>query len=108
MSISLSSNFQLNAQLALDARTVVATIVARDGIPNGQRHDGLTVYVTATSENYQLQGGIMNTDWVLVNPAGGGVSIGDPIVGGTPGSVLFIDSAGDLGENNPEFFWNET
>lgn len=71
-SIPVSSNFLLTAQLPLDARTVVADSTARDAIPAGQRYDGLSVYLTSTQQTYQLQGGILNTNWVL---AGGGVNI---------------------------------
>jgi len=76
-SIPLGSNFQLNSQLPLDARTVVATLAARDAMPSGQRYQGLTVYVTANSTNYQLQGGILNTNWVAIG--GGSTSETDPV-----------------------------
>lgn len=33
---------------------------------------------------------------------------GTPIVGGTPGSVLFVDSSGNLGQDNANFFWDDT
>lgn len=71
MSINIASNFDLFATLPLDARTVVATIVARDAIAAGQRYDGLSVYVLADNNTYQLQGGITNSDWKLVVTAGG-------------------------------------
>lgn len=38
---------------------------------------------------------------------GGGMAIADPVTGGTDGSVLFVD-AGDLQEDNANFFWNNT
>jgi hypothetical protein len=66
-SIPLGSNFQLNSQLPLDARTVVADLVARDAIPAGQRYRGLAVYVLSTAKNYQLQAGITNPDWVEIS-----------------------------------------
>lgn len=34
--------------------------------------------------------------------------IGGPVVGGTAGSVLFVDSSGNLGQNNTKFFWDNT
>jgi hypothetical protein len=34
---------------------------------------------------------------------GGGGSIGSPISGGTPNSVLYIDASGNLAEDNPDF-----
>lgn len=39
---------------------------------------------------------------------GGGGSIGAAITGGTPGSVLFIDGSGNLGQDNANFFWDDT
>jgi len=65
MSIPISSNFNLNAQLPLDARTVVANITARDLIPSIQRYEGMIVYLVDTEINYQLQGGIANVDWAV-------------------------------------------
>jgi len=38
----------------------------------------------------------------------GGIVVGSPVVSGTVGSVLFIDNSGDLGEDNPNFFWDDT
>jgi len=75
MPIDLSSNFLLSAQLPLDGRTVAATIAARNAIPTIQRFQGLVCYVLVGSsggpENWQLQGGIANSNWVLVGGAGG-------------------------------------
>ncbi len=68
-SIQLGSNFQLNSQLPLDARTVVQDLTARDAIPSGQRFQGLSVYVVANTTNYQLQGGITNSNWVTLGTA---------------------------------------
>lgn len=71
MSIQLSSNFNLNAQLPLDSRLVVNDLTARDAIPDVQRYEGLFTYVVSESKTYQLQGGITNADWV---ESGGGAS----------------------------------
>lgn len=75
MPINLSSNFLLSASLPLDQRTVAADIATRNAIPAIQRFQGLTCYVlSGTSgipENWQLQGGILNTHWVLVGGSGG-------------------------------------
>jgi hypothetical protein len=38
--------------------------------------------------------------------AGSGMVIGLPVTGGTSGSVLFVDAAGNLGQNNAAFFWD--
>jgi hypothetical protein len=49
---------------------------------------------------------------VIVIPSDGGLSsitIGTtPITGGTAGSVLFVDSTGSLGQDNANFFWDNT
>lgn len=75
MSININSNFLLSTQLPLDARTVVFDVTARNAIPSIQRYDGLEVYLTSTSQTYQLQGGILDANWVLINTAGGSVNI---------------------------------
>lgn len=36
------------------------------------------------------------------------LEIGTPIDGGTPGSVLFVDALGDLGQDNSNFFWDDS
>lgn len=45
-----------------------------------------------------------------VDIVGTGVSmaIGGLVVGGTPGSILFVDAGGNLGQNNAAFFWDNT
>lgn len=40
--------------------------------------------------------------------SGGGMEIGGPVTGGTPGSVLFIGAGGTLTEDNPNFFYDNT
>lgn len=40
--------------------------------------------------------------------SGGGVVIGQTVVGGTPGSVLFVDPSGDLGQDNTAFYTGST
>ena len=64
MSIPIGSNFLLGSGIPLDGRTVVADTTARDAIPAIERYDGLIVYTTATSKNYQLRGGVLNANWV--------------------------------------------
>ncbi len=92
MSIPLSSNFDLSAQLPLDERIIQPDIAARDAIADVQRYEGLEVYVVdadgaGTPKRYQLQNGIDNADWVellLSNPM---TDIGDMIygdIGGVP------------------------
>jgi len=72
MSINIASNFELFAALPLDARTQVANIAARNAITAGQRYEGLWCYVVdsdggGTPATYQLQNGITNSDWILIN-----------------------------------------
>lgn len=40
--------------------------------------------------------------------AGGQVAIGGAVIGSTAGSVLFIDSLGQLAQDNAELFWDDT
>lgn len=44
---------------------------------------------------------------VTIPGAAGGIAIGAPILGAVPGSVLFADSLGNLGQDNSFFFWDE-
>jgi hypothetical protein len=64
MPIYLSSQFDLRAQLPLRKWEKVETLAERDLIPNISRYDGFTTYVAEDTTNYQLQGGITNSDWV--------------------------------------------
>lgn len=48
------------------------------------------------------------TDFRIENPNAGGVDIGDSVVGGTSGSVLFVDSSGNLAQDNTNFRWDDT
>jgi hypothetical protein len=43
----------------------VDTLVARDAIPANFRDEGMTVWVTATSQLFRAVGGITNGDWVI-------------------------------------------
>lgn len=45
----------------------VADTTARDAIDSGERYEGLIVYVIDIETNYQLRGGITNSDWVDIN-----------------------------------------
>lgn len=56
-------------------------------------------------------GTLPRSGWVQpVDIVGTGVSmaIGGLVAGGTPGSVLFVDAVGNLGQNNAAFFWDIT
>lgn len=56
---------------------VVADITARNAIVSGDRYDGLSVYALSTKKNYQLQGGITNSDWKDAGGGGGVLSVAD-------------------------------
>jgi hypothetical protein len=87
MGIQLGSNFDFQAALPLDSRTVVADLTARDAILDGIRYEGLTVFVEADGINYQLIGGTTDSDWVAVGgavaPTGYVYIIGDATTDGS-------------------------
>lgn len=72
MGIEIGSNFDMKTTLPLDSRTVVADITARDAIPAGVRYEGLLVYVISEATNFQLLGGIDNSNWEELSGSGGG------------------------------------
>ncbi len=81
----------------------VADQTERDAITTDRRREGMTVYVAADKETWQLQGGITNADWVLVTSGVGGstdrvvfgatFATNDPfrIVGGVAMPVTSLD-----------------
>ena len=71
MGIELSSNFDVKTALPLDSRLVVADQTARDAIDALVRYEGMIVYVAVDETNYQLVGGITNSDWVEVGSGSG-------------------------------------
>ncbi len=92
--IQLASNFDLNSQIPLDSRTVVADISARNAIAEAVRYDGLPCYVVSEGRYYHLRGGVENSDWA--EWAGNGS-------GGTGGStsakaILVNNSANTINE----------
>ncbi len=64
MAQQINDNFQLLAGLPLDDRTKKSTIADRDAISSSRRFQGLQCFVEQTQTLYQLQGGILNTNWV--------------------------------------------
>lgn len=50
----------------------------------------------------------MTTKTFAVSAGGDPLAIGELVVGGTVGSVLFIGAGGLLAEDNPNFFWDDT
>lgn len=59
-----------------------------------------------TSGQFLSTDGAGITSWSTVVP--GGIAIGDLVVGGTPGSVLFIGAGGLLAQDNANFFYDDT
>ena len=80
---------------AIERYRQVSTIAARDAIPTGKRWEGMLCYVTGENKDYQLRGGLTNSDWEEVAVGGGNlfdisVNDSDDI---TEGIVnLFMDS----------------
>ena len=79
MGTKISSGFDLNSGVPIDSRTTKNTIALRNAISSTIRYEGLPVYVKETRKNYQLQGGITNTNWVDLSSGGGGGSTLVPI-----------------------------
>lgn len=49
-----------------------------------------------------------NTITIASSGGGGGVTIGQPVSGGTPNDILFVDPSGNLGQDNSFFFDGST
>lgn len=102
MGITLGSNFDVQTALPLDSRLVVADTTARDAIAALVRYEGMIVYSIADGTNFQLVGGVTNSDWQELSGGGGG-SIVDYTVqnfsgdGTTTGFTLSADPGS---ENN--------
>ena len=71
MAILIGSNFKVSTNLHIDDRAIMATVVDRDAIPVGRRYLGMQVFVEENSSNYQLLGGLENTNWVKMSDANG-------------------------------------
>ena len=68
----------------------------------------LTLYLPAV-DGTAGQSLVTNGTGDLYWATGAGVSMGSSIAGGaSAGSVLFVDGAGNLGQDNPHFYWNDT
>lgn len=48
------------------------------------------------------------SDGLYATASSGGTAIGAPVIGGTPGSVLFIGAGSVIAEDNANFFYNNT
>lgn len=49
---------------------------------------------------YINQGTLASPDWVLIGSGSGSINIGDPIGGGDPYDILFVDGDGNLDQND--------
>jgi len=74
MAINIGLPFNLGAQVAIDTRTVVANIAARDALSSGNRaYAGLTVYVINENKFYFYNG----ASWAELTSGGGNVGVGN-------------------------------
>lgn len=77
----------------LGSLQTVDTIAERDAIDSGYRNEGMRVWVTTTAEEYQLQGGIANTNWVLAaGPTTGNSVVRDYALGVAAGDAVYDDT----------------
>lgn len=76
MGIEVASSFTRKAAVPIDDLSVVADITARDAIASGVRFRGMVVHVLSDNKNYQLNGGITNSDWKPHGSGGGGGGAG--------------------------------
>jgi len=70
--ISLASGFGRTSANPLDLFATVADTTARNAIPTGVRYEGMTVFVIADQVNYQLIGGITDSEWQESGSGGAG------------------------------------
>lgn len=76
MGIEVASSFTRKAAVPIDDSAVVVDITARDAIASGVRFRGMVVHVLSENKNYQLSGGITNSDWKPFGSGGGGGGAG--------------------------------
>ena len=96
MGIVLGSQFDVKTALPLDSRLVVADLTARNALAALVRYEGMIVYVLSEQNNYQLIGGITNSDWIELssNSGGGG---GGAIEWQSLSNGAFANQEGPLG-----------
>ncbi len=64
---------------------------------------------SAGANGYILQTTGTGVQWVATSSLGiAGMGIGNTVSGGTTGSILFVNSSGNLDQNNSQFNWNNT
>lgn len=84
------TSLNVTAQVPLDGRTKVADLTERDALPEFQRYEGMLVYVVSEQTNFQLVGGITNSDWQELSGSGGGGVGGGLVWRGLPGFEPFF------------------
>jgi hypothetical protein len=98
--VDIQTNFELSAPLPIDTRFEAATTIARDAFPNVQRWEGMTVYVLEDSTNYQLVGGLNNSDWINIQNkfSGDSITIGGRVIrfNESEGTFEFETGKGDV------------
>jgi hypothetical protein len=56
-----------------------------------------------------IAGEVVPSDWNADHVvSGGGMAIGDPVTSGTSASVLYVDSSGDLAQDNAGFYYDDS
>lgn len=103
------------AQLVTDNNTTSRNLVLGHSTGGSSVHSVSLSVPSTTFTSYDLvlpaaQGGASTA---LVNDGTGGLSwsavyptIGNPVTGGTPGSLLFVDPSANLGQDNADLFWD--
>src|SRR6478736_7740498 len=64
MAQQINDNFNMLAGLPIEKDMQKPTIGERDSINSTKRWQGMTCFVVQTQTLYQLQGGVLNTNWV--------------------------------------------
>ena len=70
--IEIGTNFELIAPLPIDTRIALSDTIVRNSIY--WRYEGLKVFTLSDTTNWQLQGGVADSNWVKVSGAGGSSS----------------------------------
>jgi len=93
-----------DSKYGLGGHREVPDLTARDAISTQRRREGMTVFVQSEGKQYQLIGGITNSDWkIAVNTSG--IAVLD--FGAIPtqeGSVTITGQAGILETSNIQAF----
>lgn len=73
---------------------IVASVAARNAISASARVDGTLVWVTTTSQMFQLQGGITNASWVALISTEMIHPIASPVTLSRENSGMLVDASG--------------